>query len=254
MKDLRYKQIINLIKEKGFVKIKDLCDEFNVVPLTIRRDLIYLEKQGILLRVHGGAFLKENNILSEMKYIDKKQKNNIEKEYIAKIASKFIVDNDIIFIGPGSTVEKILKYIHKKNITVITNSISIIKKYSHLENIEFIIIGGALKKSTQAIIPDLFTDVTNRINVNKAFIGTNGIYEDKITYSDRNEGKIEEAMIANSIQSYILSDSSKFDKKAFFSLLYQDKITAIITDDKINKNTLKKYNKYFKIINKSHLK
>ena len=51
----RYETILNLIKEQGIVKVKDLAKLMQVTETTIRRDCEELEQQGRLIRVHGGA-------------------------------------------------------------------------------------------------------------------------------------------------------------------------------------------------------
>ncbi|WP_156299669.1 DeoR/GlpR family DNA-binding transcription regulator [Streptobacillus canis] len=247
MKSIRKDKIMEIIFKKKFVTIHELSKELNVVPITIRRDLEALSNEGKLIKIHGGAKLK-SYIENEFDYLEKKEKNEDEKIEIAKKAASLITNNDIIYIGPGTTTEKILEYIENKNVTVITNSMVIIQKYANLPNIELIILGGIFKKKSKAILPYLFENFANILNVNKVFIGTNGIFENKVTYSDISEGKIEEIMINNSIESYILLDNSKFDKKSFFSFDMKNKKINLITDSKISKELIIKYSKYFNIL------
>jgi DNA-binding LacI/PurR family transcriptional regulator len=47
--------ILDLLARTGSVRVKQLQDEFGVAPVTLRRDLQQLEKEGLLVRVHGGA-------------------------------------------------------------------------------------------------------------------------------------------------------------------------------------------------------
>lgn len=58
MLQARRSQIVNKITEERMVKASNLMQEFNVSIETIRRDLEYLEKQGYLKRVYGGAVLE----------------------------------------------------------------------------------------------------------------------------------------------------------------------------------------------------
>lgn len=246
MKSMRKDKIMEIILKKQFVTINELSETLNVVPITIRRDLEALSKEGKLIRIHGGAKLK-NHIENEFDYLEKKEKNEQEKIEIAKKAASLITDNDIIYIGPGTTTEKILEYVENKNITVITNSMVVIQKYANYPNIELIVLGGIFKKKSKAILPYLFENFANIINVNKAFIGTNGVFENRVTYSDIAEGKVEEIMINNSIESYILLDYTKFDKKSFFSFNIDNKVLNLITDSKTNKEIILKYSKFFNI-------
>ena len=52
-------KILNLIREDGHAKVQELSRIFNVTDVTIRQDLEELEKQGFVLREHGGTFLKD---------------------------------------------------------------------------------------------------------------------------------------------------------------------------------------------------
>lgn len=48
-------QITEMLNRRSSVTVNELTDTFQVSLETIRRDLEYLEKQGALKRVHGGA-------------------------------------------------------------------------------------------------------------------------------------------------------------------------------------------------------
>lgn len=48
-------QITEMLNRRSSITVNELTDTFRVSLETIRRDLEYLEKQGALKRVHGGA-------------------------------------------------------------------------------------------------------------------------------------------------------------------------------------------------------
>ena len=48
-------KIAEMLERRSSVTVAELTDAFQVSLETIRRDLEYLEKQGALKRVHGGA-------------------------------------------------------------------------------------------------------------------------------------------------------------------------------------------------------
>ena len=52
----RRSQITELVRQTGAVRVNDLAKRFNVSEVTIRNDLMQLEKQGQLVRDRGGAF------------------------------------------------------------------------------------------------------------------------------------------------------------------------------------------------------
>ena len=51
----RFEKIVEIVNQKGFISTKELSVTMQVTETTIRRDCEELEKQGLLLRVHGGA-------------------------------------------------------------------------------------------------------------------------------------------------------------------------------------------------------
>ena len=51
----RRKFILDNIFQNGFVRVADLADALKVTQTTIRKDLTYLEGQGLLYRAYGSA-------------------------------------------------------------------------------------------------------------------------------------------------------------------------------------------------------
>lgn len=51
----RLDEIARRVNEKGTIRITDIVEDLNVSDMTVRRDLIELEEQGILTKIHGGA-------------------------------------------------------------------------------------------------------------------------------------------------------------------------------------------------------
>ena len=49
----RRAKIIDLIEQVGIVKVASLSKKFKVSEVTIRNDLVQLEKKNILIRAHG---------------------------------------------------------------------------------------------------------------------------------------------------------------------------------------------------------
>ena len=58
MANQRREKIMALLREDGSGKVTNLAKLFKVTEVTIRQDLEKLEKEGLIIREHGGAFLK----------------------------------------------------------------------------------------------------------------------------------------------------------------------------------------------------
>src|SRR5688572_2455218 len=104
----RREKILDLIKEDGSAKVVDLARIFKVTEPTIRQDLEKLEKDGLVIKEHGGAYLK--NVESNVKSISLAHQENLDKkELIARKCLEFIEPGDTIILDSGSTTSEIAK-------------------------------------------------------------------------------------------------------------------------------------------------
>ncbi|MET0956070.1 MAG: substrate-binding domain-containing protein [Cryobacterium sp.] len=51
----RRSHVLDALSRDGVVRVSELMDELKVAPVTLRRDLAQMEREGLLVRVHGGA-------------------------------------------------------------------------------------------------------------------------------------------------------------------------------------------------------
>lgn len=210
----RQVSILKLLTEKKSITIQELIDTLNVSEATIRRDLTALEKNGKLKRVHGGAILNDSK---EEDIISKKGVHSKEKEKIAKKASEFVKDGDIIYLDAGSTTEAMIKYLEgKENIIVVTNGITHLEELNRY-GIETHLLGGEAKFITGATIGIGAVHSLRTYNIDIAFIGANAVSKDGYSTPDTKEAIIKSEAVKRSEKVYFLCDSSKFGKKSFIN-------------------------------------
>ena len=121
----RREKIMELLKEDGSAKVIDLARIFKVSDVTIRQDLEKLEKEGLITREHGGAYLQnvENHVKS---FSLMNQEHMDSKKLIGKKAAEYVEHGDTVILDSGSTITELAKHlIGKKNLTVITNALNI---------------------------------------------------------------------------------------------------------------------------------
>lgn len=213
LKSKRKQVILETITKEKFVSLEHLVHALNTSESTVRRDLDELESEQKLRRVHGGAesfhFLQE-----EKTNVEKSIRNVQEKLEIVKKAANLIQEHDVIFIDAGTTNELLISELHSPNITVVTNSIHHATKLVE-QNIPTVIIGGVVKRSTDASIGGIALNQINQLNFDKAFIGMNGIDDSFYTTPDIEEGAVKRAILENAKQTYVLADTSKLGQTSF---------------------------------------
>lgn len=231
MANQRRDKILELLKEDGSAKVIDLARIFKVTEVTIRQDLEKLEKEGLALREHGGAYLR--NIGDQVKSFSLAHQDHIDKkELIAKKCLEFIESGDTIILDSGSTTTEIAKKLKGlKNLTVITNALNIALMLGAEPGIEVVMTGGEFKPPTLSLTGQKAADFFKGINVQKLFLATAGIsLKSGLTYPSISDIVVKKAMIDAADTTYLVADSTKIGKSAFASLGALSLIDYIITD------------------------
>ena len=238
----RREKILELLQEDGSAKVIDLAKIFKVTEVTIRQDLEKLEKDKLVVREHGGAFLK--NIADQVRGVSLAHQENIDKkERIAAKCLEYIENGDTIILDSGSTTTEIAKKLKGfKNLTVITNALNIALLLGADPGIEVVMTGGEFKPPTLSLTGQKAADFFKGINVQKLFLATAGIsLKSGLTYPSISDIVVKKAMIEAANTTYLVADSTKIGKSAFASLGALSLINYIITDEGIEE----KYKKLF---------
>jgi len=235
----RRNKIYKLLKQHGSIKVKDLAEQLNTSPLTIRRDLEHLEEQGLIERFYGGATLRENPIQTNSLGLDLDDDVIRYKQAIAKRAVEFIVDGDTVFINSSSTALLMLNYITAKNVTIITNNGRTILSDAK-KDVSVVLLGGELQISKKSMVGEFALNNLSRVNATKAFLGCSGLTaEEGFTTANMHEVAINQLMLSRVTgERFILADHTKIGKKHSFVSGSPEQISCVITDTEANKTVL----------------
>lgn len=229
----RRKEIKKLLDINGSVEVSSLSNYLNVSMETIRRDLDILCQNPDIKKIHGGAI--KNNTSSTDYFFNKRiNQNLIEKKKIAKVASEFIEDGDIIALDTGTTVLQIIDYIYNKNISIVTNSFPVINalsKYdiSHLKG-KIIFLGGEFNENSLSTYGEIAINMINNLNISKSFISCDSFsIESGISYHNIREASFTKEFIKKCKTSYLLIDNDKFIQDSFYNIGQASIVDTIIS-------------------------
>lgn len=248
LKDERLNKIQKELTKSNFIKVSDITALLGVTEMTVRRDLQELESQGLLERVHGGA--KKISVINkiELSHIEKQNINIEAKKKVAQKVATLISNKDTIFLGPGTTIELVYDYLDIAFAKVITNSIHVFNRFMDDKRFELILVGGSYRERTGAFIGGFVNSTLSKIRVNKSFISVNGVYNNYIYTSNEEEGITQNIILNNSNKSYIVADHNKIHREDFYSFYKLENVTALVTDEGINKDLEERYKDLTKII------
>jgi DeoR family fructose operon transcriptional repressor len=249
----RQNRIMEILEEKGSVKVAELTSLFDLSIETIRRDLEALEKEGLLKRVYGGAILV-GDYQKKFDFMNRTGEFTKEKSEIAEIASRYVEEGQTITVNGGTTSLELIKVLKAKfnKLTVLTNSLMIANELVTKEGFTTIVTGGILNNKEFSFVGKIAEEIILNFRVDKAFISTGGVSLNKgITDYIIEEIDIQKRMIEISKEVVILADNSKIDNVSLMKVADLADIDLIVSDSGLASDLVKKYaEKGVEIINR----
>ena len=225
----RFERILEILREKQSVTVTDLTKWLNTSESTIRRDLTELNRQGLLIKVHGGATAVKSVLSREEEVITKAKKHQSEKRKIGEYAASLINKEDMVYLDAGTTTEMIIDFLKEYDVIYVTNGITHARKLMNA-GFKVHLIGGEIKAVTEAVVGEEALEQLDKYNFTKGFFGTNGLSRRQgYTTPDGSEALVKKTALRQCAKAYILADCAKFDEVSSVTFAaYSD--AQIITD------------------------
>jgi DeoR/GlpR family transcriptional regulator of sugar metabolism len=227
--------ILAEMQEKHSVSNSYLSEKLNVSVVSIRKDMEFLEKRGLIRRFHGGARLSDSTFpLFDLSY--RYMANRTLKQQIAAEAAKLInKPNLCIFIDTGSTNLLLARTVRwDLPVTVVTNSISTITALEGRSNCKVLTLGGMVDYKNKIFLGPWADSQIERFSFDYVFTGADSVSADGFGSNDFVQGELLRKAISRSSASYVLCDSSKTGKRAGSNYAKPSDVTAWITDSKVD--------------------
>ncbi len=226
----RQARIVDLARAAGRVGVEDLAVRFAVTPQTVRRDLNELCDAGVLTRVHGGALISSS--VANLAYEARKLVRCEEKRRIGERAASLIPDQSSLFINLGTTTEEVARALAARHgLLVITNNINVATELYRNPAIEVVVAGGQIRPSDGGIVGHMAVGLIRHYSVDVAIIGTSAIdAQGTLLDYDAREVQVSRAIIENARRVVLVTDASKFTRRAPVRIARLDEIDTLVTD------------------------
>lgn len=226
----RRRRILELTRQRGFVSIEALADNFSVTPQTIRRDINALCAQDLLRRYHGGAGLPSS--VENEPYPTRRVRQLAEKRKIGELVADAVPDRASLFVNIGTTTEAVARaLVRREGLRVITNNLNVAATLSDNPGYEVIVAGGLVRSRDRGIVGEAAIDLIRQFKVDIGIIGISGIDPDgSLLDFDYREVRVAQAIIENSRAVYLVADHTKFGRNALVRLGSLEQIDTLFTD------------------------
>jgi len=202
--------IYAILQQDKKVVVNELAETFGVTKMTIRRDLSFFEKQGIVKTTYGGAYLTSGASVEPSFQLKSGQMVD-DKHLIGQKAAELVEDGDTIVIDCGTTPLALAQFLFDKKIMVITNSVPVINLLKGRKNITLMVAPGEYEDDTQGMISFSTADFFNNLHADKVFLSTQGINaQGELTVPKITDAHVKQALARAGRQKILLADKSKF--------------------------------------------
>ena len=228
----RRARIVEELEEQRVVKVTALSETLGVSEITIRRDLKLLDREGVLRRTHGGAVLKRRPTDEQVREAAA-EVHAPEKARIARAAAAMIEPKDTVFLGSGSTVAGILRFVDPDlEARVVTHSLAAAAEAQGL-SLEIIFLGGLYRPQLNAVEGTWPIDMIANFHADKAFLGADGLDGVAgLTTPDIAVAQIELAMIRRTRgEVVVLADNNKIGLIHQVVVCPLDQIDVVLVDE-----------------------
>ena len=235
----RRRKILDILEKEGQILTVELEERLGVTGATIRSDLREMDREGAVVRFHGGATLTDQSsqISPNENYLKRSIMNVDEKRQIGREAAKLVGNGETIFLDASSTSLHMVSFIrHLENLTIVTNGINTALEIQRFSNFKTVMIGGVLRSHSGAIEGLLCEDMLSKISGDTYFVSGNGFsIEAGLTGNNFYELELKRRCAQRCGKIVALIDSSKMNNNSTSSFIRSNQIDILITDNSISK-------------------
>ncbi|WP_078392889.1 DeoR/GlpR family DNA-binding transcription regulator [Shouchella patagoniensis] len=229
----RQTKIMEHLLSKNRLTVKELSEKMGVSGATLRLDLRKMEEEGLLLRTHGGAVLKETDQDNDTSFSNRVITNVVAKSAIAKKAYTIIKPNTSILLDASSTCLELAKLLKETSMKLTVVTSGIYTAFEMIENprITTILIGGIVGKSGSTIEGTFGVSMLDHININYFFTSSNGFsFQNGLTDFNIYEVELKKEMVKKAEKIVALVDQSKMNHTSISSFASLEQIDTFISD------------------------
>lgn len=229
----RQEAILAKVAERGWVRVSELTRSFGVSDMTVRRDLVELARQGLVLKVHGGAKAVDSVSRNEPGFEAKRRVMSGAKDEIAALAATLVRGGQTIALSAGTTTCVLAEHLLEVNdLTIITNSIPVAQVFHANPRADrTVLLTGGERTPSDALVGTLAINALSSLNLDLVFLGVHGI-DERLGFTCPNllEAETNRYLIEAAQHLVIVADHSKWGVVGLVSMAPLRRADTIVMD------------------------
>jgi DeoR family glycerol-3-phosphate regulon repressor len=231
----RQADLLDRLNKTGFMSVGDLAAASGVSPITVRRDLVALERAGAVSRTHGGALgLKRYDDSAfdadEPSFEARRRRNGVAKTKIAKAAERLIKPGQSVALDTGTTTFELARLVRQiSGLQLFTSSTRIAGLLADNPNPVYI-PSGRVRGQELSIYGKSAVESLLGYSFDIFFLGISGMTADGLFDYSPEDAEVKRAFLARSALIVALCDATKFNHTAMVRVADPREVDVVVCD------------------------
>jgi DeoR/GlpR family transcriptional regulator of sugar metabolism len=229
--EARRSRLTELLLERGYLPISDLCEELGVSEATARRDLSALESEERITRTYGGALGEFNANFTSFR--ERLREGTDAKGAIARTAVSLIRPGMSVYLDAGTTAFAIAQELRRRlpeKLTIITNNLALLETLGSLPGAKTILLGGQLLERQSVLLGEEAVKAVALQEIDMAFLSAQGMNDQGLWNSQRDIIRLQQAVMKRSRRSCFCLDRTKLGRSAPEHLAGWGSVESLVSD------------------------
>lgn len=220
--------LLEILERDGAIRFEDAATVLDVSTMTVRRDLVELEQDGLVRRVRGGAVAP----VRARPFAERLGLGTRAKREIARKVVDLVPHSGAIAIDASSTAGTLLSVIPDGyDLVIATNSYENHGVARRIGSAHAILIGGELEEQTDSFVGTLACEAAASLNYDFFFTSASalepGAGTSEVTLQ---EAQVKRVFVGASAETVVLADSAKLGGRALARAIQWDDVALLVTD------------------------
>ncbi|HIY22902.1 MAG TPA: DeoR/GlpR family DNA-binding transcription regulator [Candidatus Brachybacterium merdigallinarum] len=233
----RLDEVLDLVIDRGHVRVEDLVAELDISPATARRDLDALAEQQLVIRSHGGASANPDATSLPMRY--RAARHSAQKEAIAAAAVDLVEPGSVIGLNGGTTTTALAHELASREsfrdaprpTVLVTNAINIAQELAVRRHLQLVVTGGIVRESSFELVGSWAEQLLAQVHIDTLFLGVNALSAiGGAATHDESEASISSRLIERAARLVVVADGSKIGAAAFARIAETSQVHDLVTD------------------------
>jgi DeoR/GlpR family transcriptional regulator of sugar metabolism len=224
----RREHLLARLDEHGVIRLEESAAALGVSTMTVRRDLESLEREGIVVRVRGGAVAT----VKAQAFAERQSVDDAAKTEIARKALDLLPDAGTIAVDASSTSGHLLAQVRgASDLLIATNSAHNHARARTLRGTRAVLVGGELEPQTESFVGPIACAAAGLFNYDRFFTSAAAAdVEHGTSETILEEAQVKREFMRAARETVLLITAAKLGRRAAAVAIPWERISFVVTE------------------------